>query len=94
MTGLYRDMLGIISRKRISEGDSKRLRSYYDTAEQRRITYALSSVKLNEARVEAAGHEVSGLENEARSQQKASQAKLDSISSDITKIISAQDAVT
>ena len=67
MTGLYRDMLGIISRKRISEGDSKRLRSYYDTAEQRRITYALSSVKLNEARVEAAGHEVSGLENEARS---------------------------
>ena len=51
MTALYRDMLSIISRKRISEEDSKRLKSYYDTAEQRRITYALSNIHAQEAKI-------------------------------------------
>ena len=51
MTELYRDMLSIISRKRISEEDSKRLKSYYDTAEQRRITYALSNIHAQEAKI-------------------------------------------
>lgn len=53
MTELYRDMLSIISRKRISEEDSKRLKSYYDTAEQRRITYAISNVHAQEAKIRA-----------------------------------------
>ena len=66
MTELYRDMLAIISRKRISEGDSKRLRSYYDAAEQRRITYALSNIRMTEARIKAHQHEVAGLEAVSR----------------------------
>lgn len=94
MTGLYREMLGIISRKRISEGDSRRLKSYYDTAEQRRITYALSNIRMTEARIKSAQHEVSGLENEARSQEKLAQSQLDGIRSDITRISRAQDAIT
>lgn len=53
MTDLYRDMMSIISRKRISEEDRKRLKSYYDTAEQRRITYALSNVALAESKIRA-----------------------------------------
>ena len=53
MTELYRDMLSIISRKRISEEDSKRLKSYYSTAEQRRLTYALSNIVQTEAEIRA-----------------------------------------
>ena len=53
MTELYTDMLSIISRKRVSDEDSKRLKSYYNTAEQRRSTYALSSIKLTESEIRA-----------------------------------------
>ncbi|MBQ7168972.1 MAG: hypothetical protein IJR63_03595 [Synergistaceae bacterium] len=66
MTELYRDMLGIISRKRISEGDSKRLKSYYDVAEQRRITYALSNIRMTESRIKSSEHEIKGLETVSR----------------------------
>ena len=65
MTELYRDMLGIISRKRISEGDSKRLKSWYDAAEQRRITYALSSIRMTEARIKASQNAASDASRQA-----------------------------
>ncbi|MBR0185151.1 MAG: SEL1-like repeat protein [Synergistaceae bacterium] len=54
MTELYRDMLGTITRKRVSEGDSRRLKSYYDTAKQRLIAYALSDIRMSEAKLKAA----------------------------------------
>ncbi|MBQ6972917.1 MAG: sel1 repeat family protein [Synergistaceae bacterium] len=37
----------------ISEGNSKRLKSYYNVAEQRRITYALSNIRMTESRIKA-----------------------------------------
>ena len=65
MTELYRDMLGIISHKRISEGDSKRLKSYYDVAEQRRITYALSNIRMTESRIKASQNAASDASRDA-----------------------------
>ena len=65
MTELYRDMLGIISHKRISEGDSKRLKSWYDAAEQRRITYALSNIRMTEARIKASQNAANDAAHEA-----------------------------
>ena len=49
MTALYRDLLAIISSKRAREEDSKRLKSYYDTAEQRLITHAMSAIRTQQA---------------------------------------------
>ena len=65
MTELYRDMLSIISRKRISEGDSKRLKSWYDVAEQRLITYALSNIRMTEARIKASQNAASDASRQA-----------------------------
>ncbi len=65
MTALYRDLLGIISSKRISEEDSKRLKSYYDAAEQRRITYALSNIYMTETRIKSAQNEVNYASSDA-----------------------------
>ena len=53
MTELYADMLSIISRKRVREEDSKRLKSYYDIAEQRLITHTMSAIRTQEAQVRA-----------------------------------------
>ena len=53
MTDLYRDLLAIISSKRVREEDSKRLKSYYNTAEQRLITHAMSAIRTQEAQVRA-----------------------------------------
>ena len=53
MTELYAAMLSIISRKRASDEDGKRLKSYYSTAEQRRLTYALSNIVQTEAEIRA-----------------------------------------
>ena len=64
MTALYRDMLSIISRKRISEEDSKRLKSYYDTAEQRRIMYALSNIHAQEAKIRVSQRTADNIAND------------------------------
>ena len=71
MTELYRDMMSIISRKRVREGDSSRLRSYYDAAEQRRIAYALTSIKLTEEQILATEHDISGLDRETQAKIRA-----------------------
>ena len=65
MTELYRDLLSIISSKRISEGDSKRLKSWYDIAEQWRITYALSNIRMTEARIKASQNAASDASRQA-----------------------------
>ncbi len=48
ITDLFTNLMSIITRKRVREEDSRRLRSYYDSIEQRRITYALSNIGLTE----------------------------------------------
>lgn len=82
MTELYRDMLSIISRKRISEEDSKRLKSYYDTAEQRRITYALSNIRLAEAKAKASRNAIEGIYRETEAKMNASKTLIEGIDSE------------
>lgn len=82
MTALYRDMLSIISRKRISEEDSKRLKSYYDTAEQRRITYALSNIRLAEAKAKASRNAIEGIYRETEAKMNASKTLIEGIDSE------------
>ena len=51
ITDLFTNLMSIITRKRVREEDSRRLRSYYDSIEQRRITYALSNIGLTEGKI-------------------------------------------
>ncbi|MBQ9390191.1 MAG: hypothetical protein IJU07_08465, partial [Synergistaceae bacterium] len=44
MTALYRDLMSVITSKRIRDEDRKRLISHYNASEQKLITYAMSSV--------------------------------------------------
>ena len=54
LTGLYQELMSVITSKRLREEDSKRLQEFYNVAEQRLITYALSNIRENEARITAA----------------------------------------
>ena len=49
MTALYRDLMTVITSKRIRTEDSRRLLAYYDTAEKRLIAHALSGIRTQEA---------------------------------------------
>lgn len=79
MTALYRDLLSVISRKRVSDNDSKRLKSFYDKAEQRRIAYALSNVKITEAQISAMKNDIEGLGNESQTQISAARNDIESL---------------
>ena len=54
LTGLYQELMTVITSKRLREDDSKRLQEFYTLAEQRIITYAMSNIKEHEARIKAA----------------------------------------
>ncbi len=54
LTGLYQELMTVITSKRLREDDSKRLQEFYKLAEQRLITYAMSNIKEHEARIKAA----------------------------------------
>lgn len=57
MTALYRDLMTVITSKRLRSEDSRRLLTYYDTAEKRLVSYVLSSIRTHEARLRAAQNE-------------------------------------
>ena len=48
MMALYRELMSVISNKRLRESDSKRINEFFDAAEKRRITYALANVQTAE----------------------------------------------
>ena len=54
LTELYQELMNVITSKRLREEDSKRLQEFYNTAEQRLITYAMSNIRETEARITAA----------------------------------------
>ncbi|MBR4195214.1 MAG: sel1 repeat family protein [Synergistaceae bacterium] len=57
MTALYRDLMTVITSKRLRSEDSRRFLTYYDTAEKRLVSYALSSIRTHEARLRSAQNE-------------------------------------
>lgn len=57
MTALYRDLMTVITSKRLRSEDSRRLLTYYDTAEKRLVSYALSSIRTHEAQLRSAQNE-------------------------------------
>lgn len=57
MTALYRDLMTVITSKRLRSEDSRRLLTYYDTAEKRLVSYALSSIRTREAQLRSAQNE-------------------------------------
>lgn len=79
MMNLFQEIMRRISRKRVSDEDNRRLRSYYDSAEQKRITYALSSIRLTEAQITAQSNDIAGLEREGNAQIKAAQSSIAAI---------------
>lgn len=64
MTGLYRDLMSVITSKRIREDDRKRLISHYNASEKKLITYAMSSVKTHEALAKAFGDQAAASAND------------------------------
>ncbi|MBR1438945.1 MAG: hypothetical protein IJ587_10460 [Synergistaceae bacterium] len=50
MLSLFLKLQGVISSRKLRDKDKERLQSFYDTAEQRRIIYALSNIRLAEER--------------------------------------------
>ncbi|MBR0279573.1 MAG: sel1 repeat family protein, partial [Synergistaceae bacterium] len=76
MTALYRDLMTVITSKRIRTEDSRRLLAYYDTAEKRLIAHALSSIRTQEA-----------IRNSARSEAANAQQDISRINSEQNTVI-------
>ena len=64
MTALYKNMMTIISRKRLREEDSKHLQTFYNAAEKRLITYALSNIKLTQAEIKNSENKLNDIQND------------------------------
>ena len=64
MTALYRDLMSVITSKRVRDEDRKRLISHYNASEQKLITYAMSSVKTHQALSQAFRNEASASAND------------------------------
>lgn len=93
MLALFVKLQGVISSRKLRAEDRKRLQNFYDTAEKRRITYALSGIRLAEAQAQAAHNQAAAIENETRAKVRASQGRISDIQRDINDITISQAVV-
>ena len=93
MLSLFLKLQGVISSRKLRDKDKERLQSFYDTAEQRRIIYALSNIRLAESAANASRHNIEGINRETSARLRASDSNINDIRRDIGRIETEQAGV-
>lgn len=93
MLSLFLKLQGVISSRKLRDEDKKRIQDFYDAAEKRRITYALSAIHLAEVKAESSRRNIEGIDRETSARLRASDSNINDIRRDIGRIETEQAGV-
>ena len=93
MLSLFLKLQGVISSRKLRDEDKKRIQDFYDAAEKRRITYALSAIRLAEVKAESSRRNIEGIDRETSARLRASDSNINDIRRDIGRIETEQAGV-